>query len=196
MLSVRGLSAEALGPVDFDLSAGECLGIRGASGSGKSRLMRLLADLDAHTGQVSLGGLDRSRIEPVEWRRRVAYLPSDSAWWGFRVADSLLDPAALNPAALGLPDTILDQEIALLSSGERQRLALLRQLQLEPCVLMLDEPTANLDTESTHQFEVLSKAWLDGGERALLWISHDDRQLGRVADRQMRMDRGRLEVFG
>ena len=81
-----------------------------------------------------------------------------------------------------------------LSGGEAQIVALLRAIQLEPTLLLLDEPTAALDDESGGIIEQLVAGWFDNSQadRALVWVSHNKEQVARVADRVMAMSRGQL----
>ncbi len=193
MFSVRNLARPGLGPLSFELAAGGCLGIGGPSGAGKSLLLRALADLDASDGEVSLDGTRREDLPAPDWRRRVCYLPAESGWWADRVGAHLPDWEAARPllSPLGLPEACRDWPVARLSSGERQRLALIRALVRDPQVLLLDEPTAALDPESTAAVENLVAEHRAGGGYAL-WISHDAAQLARVAQSVLRLEAGRV----
>lgn len=193
MLHVRGLERPGLGPIDLELAAGECVAILGASGTGKTLLLRALADLDPSEGQVALDGTSREALRAPLWRRRVTYLATDAGWWSDRVADHFTNRSAaatfLSP--LGLPDDALDWSIQRLSSGEKQRLALARVLAQGPQVLLLDEPTATLDEKTTGKVEALLKGRLEGGA-AILLVTHDRRQAERLGDRVLRLEDGRL----
>ena len=191
MLEVTELKGGGFGPVNLTLDAGECLGISGPSGSGKSRMLRAIADLDPHGGRVRLRGRDRMTFSGPQWRSRVGYVPADSRWWARTVQEHFLRPGALPLEDLGLEAGILDFAGHRLSSGERQRLALLRQWELQPQVLLLDEPTANLDTTNRDRFEAFVLRYRDEVQAALLWVSHDREQLRRVANRPLRMQAGR-----
>lgn len=86
---------------------------------------------------------------------------------------------------LGFSEGFLDRDTSVLSGGEQQIVALLRALQLGPQVLLLDEPTANLDARRTSQIETLLNSWLEThAEAALLWTSHDAAQIERMTTRQ------------
>lgn len=192
-LSVRHLAFEGGGPFDLALRAGECIGLSGASGSGKTRLLRCIADLDTHRGQVWLDGVARDDISPPAWRRQVALLPAESAWWFDDVgAHFPRAPAAARLAFLGFSGDVLGWLVDRLSSGEKQRLAVLRMLSVEPCVLLLDEPTANLDEENIARVESLIQAYLQESNAGAIWVSHDPRQLRRVAGRCYSIVQGRL----
>ncbi len=187
----RGLRRDQLGPLDLDLATGECLCVTGPSGAGKTMLLRSLADLDPHEGEVTLDGASQASIAPAEWRRRVALLPAESRWWAPRVADHFPRGLAANLEAVGFGDGVGAWEIARLSSGERQRIALLRVLALEPEVLLLDEPTANLDDANAARVESMLGEWCRHGRRALVWVSHDRAQVARVCVRHLTMEAGR-----
>ena len=192
---VEGLTTPQLKEVDLTISAGECVGITGPSGSGKSLLLRALADMDPYEGRMSLGGQPVTSMAAPLWRQRVALLPATSAWWHDTVAPHFRRFKTPDYTTLGFPPEVAAWEIRRLSSGERQRLALLRVLAPEPDVLLLDEPTANLDTENTRQAEALIQDYARRRGTPVLWVSHDRMQLERICARAYRMKAGRLTVL-
>ena len=179
-----------LGPVNLSVNAGECLCITGPSGGGKSLLLRAIADLDPHDGEVLLDGVPATDIAPEQWRRQVGLLPPESNWWLPRAGDHFHNGMPVSLAQLGLNDAILKQPLSRLSSGERQRLALLRLLANQPRVLLLDEPTANLDPDNTQRVEAVIAAYRDRQQVAVIWVSHDRGQVQRVAGRHAILDDG------
>jgi ABC-type iron transport system FetAB ATPase subunit len=171
------------------LKPGDCLGITGPSGCGKSRLLRRLADLDPHDGEMRLDGVEFDRMPATDWRCRVGLLPADSQWWADRVgAHFASEPPVDWLSGVGLPAECLSWEAARLSSGERARLALLRLLVNRPRVLLLDEPCANLDSRSGLQVEKLVLDYLHDSGAAAIWVAHDDAQLARVASQRLSLD--------
>ena len=191
MLTVRALCRPGLTPASFDLAAGTCLAIRGASGSGKSLLLRALADLDPSHGHVSLDGRMRETWSGPQWRRLVTYLSAEPGWWAETVGGHFADWSQTEPliAILGLPAACRDWPISRLSTGERQRLALTRALVQRPRVLLLDEPTSGLDPDSGRTVETLIARHLDSGGGAL-WVTHDTAQASRVASRSLMIEGG------
>lgn len=187
-LSVHDLSSQHAGPFTLTVAAGECLAIRGPSGAGKSLLLRMIADLDANTGDVSLNGRSREQMTAPEWRRNVIYQAAEPAWWEATAAEHFhpgqmpLVKTLLPRLALA-PET-LNTDISRLSTGERQRMALIRSLACNPQVLLLDEPTAALDQATTMLVEDLLRECLQA-KLALVLVTHSTEQATRLGHRQM-----------
>ncbi len=196
LFKIQNLSFLHVGPVNLQVNAAQLIGVSGASGSGKSLLLRALADMDEHQGDVFLDELHQQTEAPHHWRKKVALLPAESRWWFDKVDGhfSNTDDVILlkNLAALGFTKDCLQWSVARLSSGEKQRLGLLRLLQNRPQVLLLDEPTANLDKESTRLFEKLICHYLAENNACAIWVSHDTEQLQRICDQQFVIENGVL----
>ncbi len=193
-LTVKDLAVLDIQPASFTLHAGECVGLSGPSGEGKSLLLRAIADLIPHSGTVTLDGEDCNDINPAQWRRRVGLLLPESHWWSDRVGDHFPVREMDKVTALGFDETVFDWQVSRCSSGEKQRLALLRLLANQPQVLLLDEPTASLDPKSVERLEFLIKTYREQMACPVLWVSHDPAQLARVADRQLRLEHKQLQV--
>ncbi len=183
-------------PLDLTVEAGECVVISGRSGCGKSTFLKLIADLIPGIGNVTLGQLRREAVPASTWRRKVIYVASDAGWWTSPVAAHMSDlPAArIFMATLEMREDLLRASPDEISNGERQRLALIRALILEPHFLLLDEPTSALDQTSAGLVEHLL---LEAKTRGigLLVASHDTAQISRLADRHIVMsDTGFLEA--
>lgn len=193
MLEARSLRRLHLGPIDFKLEARECVSVAGKSGAGKSVLLRMVADLDPHDGDVLLDGAPCSGMPAPAWRRMVTYVAADSGWWDERVAAHFppdIDLAALLPR-VGMPSDAGSWPVARLSTGERQRLALLRTLRPANRALLLDEPTSGLDPASSDLVEALLRERLAAGT-AILLVTHDPDQAARMASRHLEVRNGRL----
>ncbi|WP_454726091.1 MULTISPECIES: ABC transporter ATP-binding protein [Cupriavidus] len=196
-LRVNAVSGAGRGPFSLCVAPGTCAVVSGDSGSGKSLLLRMIADLDPCQGEVSLGGTPRERFSGPAWRRQVMYVAAESGWWGDHVLEHMEDvPAAAEAmlAPLRLPADILRAPVARLSTGERQRLALVRALVRRPRFLLLDEPTSALDRDSTLAVEALLLARKQQG-LGLLVVSHNPEQAARMGDRHYRLSADGLEAL-
>ncbi len=197
-LEVRDLCFRDRGPYTFRINGGECVGVQGASGAGKSLLLRALVDLDPRSGTLMLGGVDADTLTGPQWRRQVGLLPAESGWWLDGVGANFSDFTTVDAqllATLGFERSVGDWQVSRLSTGERQRLAIVRLLSNQPACLLLDEPTASLDHDMVARVEQLLLHYAAGNQAPLLWVSHDAAQLERVCNRRMTMERsGRLLV--
>ena len=217
-LRLDAVRPRVLAPVSLTVDAGELVFIGGPSGSGKSLLLRAVADLDPHAGEVWLGGEARSTMAPARWRRRVGLLPAEAFWWADAVGEHFPDAprerrisarrvrdlgeqrSALSAhggldgllAALGFEPDVVHWSVSRLSTGERQRLALARLLAQGPEALLLDEATANLDPGNRERVELVVAAYRTVQAAAVLWVSHDPEQRERLGGRQFGIRDGRL----
>ncbi|AHV92278.1 ABC transporter ATP-binding protein [Bordetella holmesii] len=182
----------------LELQRGECIAIMGESGAGKSLFLRQIADLDPGVGEIWLDGVAPSSMRGPAWRRLVRYCQAEAGWWDDAVAEHFSGPAAQTDAvpalleALGLRANIMQSQVSDLSTGERQRLALLRALRDQPAVMLLDEPTASLDESATERVERLIRRLLAQGTTALM-VTHNPAQAQRLAGRCYRVHDRRLQ---
>ena len=194
MLKVEQLQFLDWHALSFDVNSGDCLGLMGRSGSGKTLLLRAIADLDINEGKVSLDGLFRDDVSGPEWRKKVGLLTSESKWWHETVGQHFKSSALNLLSDLGFPgESVLSWKISRLSSGEKQRLALARLLSRSPDALLLDEPTANLDPESVSLVENVIHDYKKERSVPVIWVAHDELQLNRVSDIKMSMDEKQLK---
>ncbi|WP_456379863.1 ABC transporter ATP-binding protein [Thiolapillus sp.] len=194
ILTTQSLATDFIQPTDLQLSAGGCLGLHGQSGSGKTLLLRAIADLDVNMGEVLLENIPRSRFTGSQWRRQVGLLPAESHWWGDRVGEHAPHWSVELLSTLGFPEDVLNWQTGHLSSGEKQRLALVRMLANQPRVLLLDEPTANLDNANTTTVEKIIQDYLRQNLAGAIWVSHDPAQLARVAANRALMVQGKFAM--
>jgi putative ABC transport system ATP-binding protein len=196
-LLVKDLRSEFAGPFALTVAAGACAAITGASGSGKSLFLRMIADLDPNQGQVWLNGKERGAMPAPQWRKQATYVSAESGWW----ADKVIEHFAIDrrsevvalAARIGLRGDLLDAPVAQLSTGEKQRFALVRALLPSPPVLLLDEPTGPLDEKSVVQVEALLRERMTTGTSILL-VTHDSNQAERLGGQRYRMVAGHLET--
>jgi ABC-type multidrug transport system ATPase subunit len=158
----------------------------------------MIADLDPNTGEVRLDGVLREAMSGPAWRRKASYVAAESGWWrdtpSEHFAPEHREAGRAFARKLGVRDGAFDEGVGRLSTGERQRLALVRALVLDPPVLLLDEPTGPLDPESVGRVEAVLVERLAAGTTIIL-VSHDPSQARRMgADRRMMRNR-RLEPF-
>ena len=202
--------AALLQPIDFVLYPGERVAVTGPSGAGKSVFLRALALLDPLDGGTIMWHQRRIERGAIPaYRRSVAYVRQRPALVEGTVEDNLRYPYSLNAyrgehfdraratalaARAGRGGGFLGKRASELSGGEAQLTALIRVLQLEPEVLLLDEPTASLDPPTARAVEALVDDWCAAHEaaRASIWVSHDPAQAARVGSRFLTMESGRL----
>lgn len=188
----------ALDGFSLALSPGETVALTGPSGTGKSTLLRTLLGFTAtQAGSVRLGGVDLSDADPLAWRARFSYLPQRPHLFTGTVADNIAlgapgaAPDAVRTAAeaagldIGL-DTRVGEDGAGLSAGQRQRVALARVFLRDTPILLLDEPTANLDPGTEADIVRAVRRFAAG--RTVLLVAHRPALLP-LADRVVHLGR-------
>ncbi len=219
MVRVRNLTAQIGGRVllheaDFDLHEGEVLGIVGASGAGKSVLLRTVVGLTPPgAGTIEIFGEDVLRLSEAERRRldaRWGVLFQDGALFSsLTVAENVAVPlreqldlppdlrdgiCALKIALVGLPPDTGRKYPAELSGGMRKRAGLARALALDPKLLFLDEPTAGLDPIAASDFDVLVRDLKESLGLTVFMVTHDLDSLMAICDRVAVLVDNRLKI--
>ncbi|WP_280898877.1 MULTISPECIES: thiol reductant ABC exporter subunit CydD [unclassified Streptomyces] len=198
-----GRSGDAVTDVSFEVAPGETVALVGPSGAGKSTLLNVLLGFVSPTeGRVRIGGTDLTEADLEQWRSRIAWVPQRPQLFAGTIAENvklarpdadqdavrraLADAGALefvDALPLG-SDTVLGEDGAGLSAGQRQRLALARAFLADRPVLLLDEPTAALDGAT--EAEVVAAVRRLAAGRTVLLVVHRPALLG-VADRVVRL---------
>ena len=189
-LRVVNLRSHLAGPFDLTIEAGECVAVTGPSGAGKSLFLRMIADLDPSEGEVFLDAIERRSLPAPVWRRRVVYSAAEPGWWSESIQDHFRGEAiefarAMAPR-LGLAPGLLNGPVVRLSTGERQRQALIRAIAVASPVLLLDEPTGALDEDSTQRVEAVLRECLATGVMIAM-VTHSPEQAARIGHRHLRM---------
>jgi putative ABC transport system ATP-binding protein len=183
----------------------ETIAVLGASGQGKSTLLRILALLDRHDeGNLLLHNKPSDEWQPKEWRMKVCYVSQHPVMLPGSVEDNLRTTSTLHcttfdqPLAKSLMESMgldhLDwkKSAADLSVGEKQRLSLIRSMMLRPEVFLLDEITASLDLHSKQAVEKVIKEWNRNEGTAMIWVTHDLEQARQNSKRVWFMGEGTL----
>ncbi|MFE5815912.1 thiol reductant ABC exporter subunit CydD [Streptomyces sp. NPDC056479] len=213
-VSVRypGRTSDAVSGASFTVEPGETVALVGPSGAGKSTLLNVLLGFVGPTeGRVLIGGAELAGLDLAEWRSRIAWVPQRPHLYAGTIAENvrLARPAADDDAvrraladagALEFVDalsegveTVLGEDGAGLSAGQRQRLALARAFLADRPVLLLDEPTAALDGAT--EAEVVAAVRRLAVGRTVLLVVHRPALLG-VADRVVRLAEVAAPVAG
>ena len=192
-LSLRGRLVDA----SIKIAAGELVCLVGPNGSGKTSLLHALAGIGAPSGTMQLDGVDPRRLGPASRPSYVTFLPATrDIVWPLRAQDLIrLGGGEADLPALGLGG-LLDRRVDTLSTGERSRVLIARALAPRPRLLLLDEPTANLDPLWQIRLMELVRAEISRGDRAALVAIHDLDAAARYADRILVMDEGRIAAEG
>jgi putative ABC transport system ATP-binding protein len=204
-VSLRRAGRPVLDSIGAEISAG-ATAIVGPSGSGKSTLLRLLNRLaDPDTGTISYRDRPLVGYDPLALRREVSLVPQLPALregtveanldYAAGLAGKELDPDRCLRLA-GLDPGFAQRDVSGLSVGEQQRAMLARALAQEPRVLLLDEPTSALDHDARDAVEATLVRLRRELEISLVVVSHDPEQARRLAERALRLKKGRVAACG
>lgn len=210
ILSIQAVGFKAgqetiLENISFDVEKGEIVTITGPSGSGKSTLLKVLGSLISPTkGEILFKGQSVDKNDPLEYRKKVSYFFQNAALFDQTVKDNLTFPYEIRNQdpeeqrikdylkKVKLPETYYEKAVTELSGGEKQRVALVRNLLFQPEVLLLDEVTSSLDTEKKRIIHTLINELNQQSDITVLMITHDESELSQ-ADRVIQIIDGRLE---
>ncbi|MBP1041465.1 ATP-binding cassette domain-containing protein [Vagococcus sp. BWB3-3] len=195
---------EILKDIQLIVNQGEDVVISGPSGSGKSTLLKLLGSLLTPTaGQLTFEGRPIKDIEPTEYRKAVSYCFQNPQLFGETVKDNLVFPYEIRQQTfdeerslllleqIGLSADFLTQPINGLSGGEKQRVGLIRHLQIMPKVLLLDEVTSALDRQSSLVVRAFLKKIQKDHQLTLIRVTHVQEEIEQ-ATRLVKVVSGRI----
>ena len=190
------------------MEEGEALGVVGESGAGKTTLLRLLAGLDLPTaGTFQWGGRAVDRGVAAQLRKQATMIFQHPLF----IRGSVHDNVAYGLRLRGTPESEISRRVSetlakvrllgfeardarRISGGEQQRVSLARALVLDPKVLILDEPTANLDSENASIVSDIISG--EAGARSVIVASHDLARVGRLAGRVIQLEAGKIVAEG
>ncbi len=190
---------KAVNSVTFDVGHGEALALLGSNGAGKSTLIKCVLGLLDYTGDIFVKGID-VREHPKETKSLIGYLPQEPVFYDMKTSEIIRFFARIRNADEKETDRLLSKVglaehatkyASELSGGMRQRLSFAVALLSEPEVLILDEPTSNLDARARGEFLKLVREYKDGG-KTVVFSSHRLDEVDYLADRVVLMRDGRL----
>ena len=210
MLSLKNVSRKVkntwlLRDITIDIPFGDIFIIHGPSGSGKTSLLRVINGLDPiTTGSISSNGkiLDIKNI--WEWRREHPLVFQDARLFPGTIEDNIRIPAEYHGMGVDAEDLLakvdlkkdLTTDVSTLSGGEQQKLAIARALALNPKVLLLDEPTSNLDHEAKILIERVLLELCRKQQVSIILVTHDQQQVKRLGNHGAVLKEGRIVKKG
>ena len=207
MIEIRGLTKryrrnEVLSDFSMSVARGESVALWGPNGAGKTTVVRCLLGLVGYDGIIELDGLD-VKSYPKATRQKIGYVAQELSFYDDLTVLELLDFSAdLRRLGAERVDTVIDEvnlsqhvdkKVAELSGGLKQRLGLAAALLPDPPVLLLDEPTSNLDANARDSaINLLDRLRSEG--RTLIVTSHHMEEVGMLVDRVIGMEDGRITI--
>jgi len=204
MIEVVGLTkaygqAVVVDGLDMSIADGESVALWGPNGAGKTTVIRCILGLVGYRGTIAVDGLD-ARSQGKAVRRRIGYVPQELSFYEEMASIDLLDySASLRRIPAARVDEVIDllglgdhrhKQVRELSGGLKQRLGLAAALLPDPPILLLDEPTSNLDAMARQSAIRLFEELRHQG-RTLVVTSHHIEEVGMLVDRVVAMEAGR-----
>ncbi|WP_297439339.1 ATP-binding cassette domain-containing protein [uncultured Clostridium sp.] len=191
--------------LSLDIEKGDLISIVGESGCGKSTFLKILSDLiSISSGKLKYNGTSYGEIDPLEIRKNISYCVQLPFLFGKTVYDNFnfvfeVRKEKFNEKRVvellerfSLTKDYIDKSINKLSGGEKQRIALIRNLIYKPEVLLLDEATSALDNENTRIIEEYVKELNNEGV-TIIWVTHSDEQSYGMFKKRITMVKGKID---
>ena len=204
-LSFKANDNLILNDINLSIEEGEFVTITGPSGSGKSTLLKIMASMISQTaGSIDYQGKRLEEYDPIAYRKEVSYCFQTAVLFGKTVQENLSFPYEIRQEAfnsekaaaylmkVGLNKTYLTKNINDLSGGEKQRIALVRNLLITPKVLLLDEVTSALDAENQLIIRQLIREMNQTEDITVLWVTHNADEIAE-SDRVIEIVNGEAE---
>ncbi|HLR89201.1 MAG TPA: ATP-binding cassette domain-containing protein [Atopostipes sp.] len=196
---------QILKDISFSVQVGDIITVTGPSGGGKSTLLKIMGHLlNPTSGIIQYNGKDINEYEPTEYRKEVSYFFQNAVLFDETVRDNLAFPADIREDTFNedqairgletvqLSDTYLDKPIKELSGGEKQRVALIRNLMYPPKVLLMDEVTSSLDAENREIVLSFIRQLNEEENVTILWITHNQEEI-EASNKIIRLINGEME---
>ncbi|MGL6104964.1 ABC transporter ATP-binding protein [Romboutsia sp.] len=191
--------------INLDINEGECISIVGPSGSGKSTLLKLCSDLISPSqGDLFFKNKNYKEYNPTELRKKISYCVQIPYLFGETVYDNLSYPFETRKEDVNkikileylykfnLDESYINKDVNSLSGGEKQRIALIRNLIYKPEILLLDEVTSALDKDNLKIVEGIIKDMNKSGT-TVIWITHNIEQSKSIFNRKITIEDGIIE---
>lgn len=211
ILQLKQLTFEAQGKkildnINYCVNEGEFISIMGPSGSGKSTLLKIISSIITKTsGEIYYNDKPLESYDQSDYRKEVSYCFQSPVLFGKTVKDNLSFPYEIRDEEfdkekaiqfleeVGLPEDYLDKTINTLSGGEKQRVAIIRNIMYQPKILLLDEITSALDTVNSD----IIWSWLSKMKKrttmTVLMVSHDEKEMV-LTDKSIKIIDGKLVI--
>lgn len=189
-LSYQVEDKKILNNINLQIESGQYVTFIGPSGSGKSTLMRIIASMiTATSGDVIFDGQSIQKYDPIQYRQRVSYAFQQPTLFGKTVKDNLEFPflvrnkefvekkAVSALEMVNLDESYINKSVNDISGGEKQRIALLRNLLFKPEILITDEVTTGLDTENKEIVHQMLTKFNQDEQMTILRVTHDESEI-------------------
>lgn len=191
----------ALDHVSFKVEAGEAIALWGSNGAGKTTTLRCLLGVQSFEGRLTVNGVDVGR-DGKRARGSIGYVPQETVFYDMSVMETLHFYARLKKTAQDRVPQVLEEvqlsehqskHVKMLSGGMKQRLALAIALLANPPILILDEPTANLDVQAQRDF-IHKVQTLNQAGKTIVFSSHRLDEVLSIAHRVLVLNSGKLTL--